>query len=120
VPSCAASVSPPQSQPAPKIEAKPNGRLEPVPSDETPPTAPNVAPPQSPPVPRIEAEPADTIYVGAGGKLVVPREEIDDDLDDGDEIELVTRQTKKPRKPGRYEWIVLNSPLKKGRLTGMV
>ncbi|MBI3411319.1 MAG: hypothetical protein HY040_23540 [Planctomycetes bacterium] len=60
----------------------------------------------APAMPKIESEPADTIKVGAGGKLVVPREDLDADLDDGAEIDLVNLQAKKIRKPGRREWVV--------------
>src|SRR5690349_8271475 len=42
------------------------------------------------PLPRIEPEPDDTIHVAAGGKLVVPREDHDADLDDGAELDLVS------------------------------
>lgn len=58
--------------------------------------------------PTIESEPKDAINVGAGGKLEVPREDLDVDLDDGAEIDLINLQSKKIRKPGRREWIILN------------
>jgi hypothetical protein len=58
--------------------------------------------------PVIEPEVPDVIQVGAGGKLIVPREDLDADLDDGAEIDLVNMQAKKIRKPGRREWIVLD------------
>jgi hypothetical protein len=50
----------------------------------------------------------DAIRVGAGGKLVVPREDFDADLDDGDEIDLTSGLPKKVRKPHRREWIALS------------
>jgi hypothetical protein len=56
----------------------------------------------------IAAEPPDTIHVGAGGKLEVPREDFDVDLDDGAELDLHELQAKKIRKPGRREWIALS------------
>jgi hypothetical protein len=59
-------------------------------------------------LPKIEPETSETIHVGAGGKLVVPREDFLADLDDGTEIDLVDAQTKKIRKPDRREWIALH------------
>jgi hypothetical protein len=56
----------------------------------------------------IEPEVSDMIQIGAGDKLVVPREDIDVDLDGGTEIDLVKLQAKKIRKPGRREWIALH------------
>lgn len=56
----------------------------------------------------IEREPSDKIVVGAGGKLVVPREDIGDDIDIGEELDLIALQGKKIRKPGRREWFVLD------------
>jgi hypothetical protein len=61
-----------------------------------------------PTLPAIEHEPPDAIHVGAGGKLVVPRENLLDDLDGGDEVDLVTAQPMKVRRPDRREWVVLN------------
>jgi hypothetical protein len=58
-------------------------------------------------LPAIEPETPEQIHVGAGGKLVVPHEDLLADLDDGDEIDLVSAQTKKVRKPHRREWIAL-------------
>jgi hypothetical protein len=58
--------------------------------------------------PAIEPEVSDVIQVGAGGKLEVPREDLDVDLDDGTEIDLVNLQAKRIRKPGRREWIILH------------
>jgi hypothetical protein len=72
------------------------------------PTAP---PPTSRSLPRIEPEPQeppDPIHVGAAGKLIVPYEDLLDDFDDGTEMDLVSGQTKKIRRPDRREWIVLN------------
>ena len=46
--------------------------------------------------------PDDTIHVGAGGKLIIPREEIEE-IDPGEDLGDLA---KKPlRKPGRREWI---------------
>ena len=57
----------------------------------------------------VPAEPADDeIIVGAGGKLVVPREEIGDEVDAGDELALEELRRKVLRKPGRREWIAVN------------
>ena len=50
----------------------------------------------------------DQIHVGAGGSLIVPREELLDDVDVGDELDLAKLQKKKLRKPHRREWIALN------------
>jgi hypothetical protein len=57
-------------------------------------------------LPAIEAEPDGPIRVGAGGPLVVPREDLDADLDDSAEIDLLGGQPK-IRKPHRREWIAL-------------
>jgi hypothetical protein len=59
-------------------------------------------------LPAVEPEPADDIRVGGGGKLIVPREDLDADLDDGVELDLLNLQAKKIRKPNRREWVVLN------------
>ena len=59
-------------------------------------------------LPSIEREAVDRIHVGAGGPLVVPREDINVDLDVGEDLDLVAMQAKKQRKPGRREWIALN------------
>jgi hypothetical protein len=61
-----------------------------------------------PALPAIEHEPPDAIHVGAGGKLVVPREDHLADLDDGTEIDLLHAQTQKVRRPDRREWVALN------------
>jgi hypothetical protein len=60
----------------------------------------------SPALPWIQAEPDETIRVGAGGPLVVPREDLDADIDDSAEIDLLGGQLK-IRRPNRWEWIVL-------------
>jgi hypothetical protein len=57
-------------------------------------------------LPTIDAEPDEPIRVGAGGPLVVPREDLDADLDDTVEIDLLGGQPK-IRKPQRREWIAL-------------
>jgi hypothetical protein len=63
------------------------------------------------PAPTIEPEAQDAIRVGAGGPLVVPREDLDTDLDDGAELDLLSLQPTKIRKPGRFEWVLLNPAL---------
>jgi hypothetical protein len=57
----------------------------------------------------IEPQQSDKIDVAAGGKLVVPREDIAAGIDDGSELDLAANQNKKIRKPGRREWIALNA-----------
>src|SRR5262249_44865427 len=58
-------------------------------------------------LPVLEPEAPDTVRVAAGGKLLVPREDLDADLDDGSELDLVSAQAKQVRKPDRREWIAL-------------
>jgi hypothetical protein len=65
------------------------------------------AAPGGPVTPVVLPEADDTIRVGAGGKLVVPREAPDDLGDDGEELDLASALVKKVRKPNRREWIVL-------------
>ncbi|MBE7464260.1 MAG: hypothetical protein HS116_12345 [Planctomycetes bacterium] len=61
----------------------------------------------APPVP---AEPIDSpIIVGAGGRLVVPPEEVGDDLDAGSDLDITEMMSKRLRKPNRREWVVLNT-----------
>lgn len=60
------------------------------------------------PIIESEAEATDTIRPGHGGKLIVPREDIDVDLEDGEELDLLSLEAKKIRKPDRREWIILN------------
>ena len=69
---------------------------------------PETATPKPGAAPTIEREPIDCIHVGAGGRLVVPREDIVADVDLGDELNLVEMLNKKIQKPGRREWIALN------------
>jgi hypothetical protein len=57
--------------------------------------------------PRIEPEGPDDIRVGGGGKLSVPHEDFGDDLDDGTEMDLVSGQPLKVRRPHRREWFHL-------------
>jgi hypothetical protein len=57
--------------------------------------------------PTIEPERTDAINVGAGGTLIVPREDFDGDIDEGAEVDLISAQPKKIRKPDRREWIAL-------------
>ncbi len=77
--------------------------------------------PPNPPLPAIESdtvgqaeqlrvisEPTEIIKVGAGGILIVPREDIGTEIDGGVELDLVDLQRQKIRKPGRREWIALN------------
>lgn len=59
-------------------------------------------------LPVVKADANDRILVGAGGKLVVPREDITADTDLGEELDLKDLQTKKIRKPARREFIALN------------
>jgi hypothetical protein len=54
---------------------------------------------------RVEPE---VIQVGAGGKLVVPREDFDAYLDEGDELDLTSGLPKKVRRLNRHEWIALH------------
>jgi len=54
----------------------------------------------------VESVSADAIYVGAGGKLVVPNESLNADIDDGEEIDSIEILAK-IRKPYRLEWIAL-------------
>lgn len=57
--------------------------------------------------PTIESEASEAIHVGAGGTLKVPREDLDADLDDGEEIDLVSQLALKIHKPDRREWIAV-------------
>ncbi len=60
-------------------------------------------------VPTIERVPLEEpIRVGAGGTLVVPREDFDADIDEGSELDLAGMIAQKIRKPGRREWFALN------------
>ena len=52
--------------------------------------------------------PDDEIHVGAGGRLIVPREEIGQEADVGNELDLIKLRKKKLRKPDRREWFALN------------
>ena len=52
-------------------------------------------------LPRVEGEPDEEIRVGAGGKLVIPREDFDAELDDSEELDLAGMTVPKIRKPGR-------------------
>jgi hypothetical protein len=63
-------------------------------------------PPAGPP--RIEPETDDRIHVGAGGKLVVPREDIGEGIDPAEELDLEESKGKKIRSPKRDEWIAVN------------
>ncbi len=53
-------------------------------------------------------EPEGPIRVAAGGKLVVPREDIGADIDEGSELDLAGMLAQKIRKPNRREWVALN------------
>jgi hypothetical protein len=57
---------------------------------------------------RIEAEPTDRINVGAGGKLIVPREDIGEGIEAEEDLSSAEHQRLKVRKPGRREWIALD------------
>jgi hypothetical protein len=59
-------------------------------------------------VPPVPPEAPEAIQVGAGEKLVVPREDLDADLDDGTELDLTSLQAIQIRKPARNEWIKLH------------
>ncbi len=60
-------------------------------------------------VPMIKRVPLEEpIRVGAGGTLVVPREDFDADIDEGSELDLAGMLAQKIRKPGRREWFALN------------
>jgi hypothetical protein len=59
-------------------------------------------------LPAIDRVPIDGLRVGAGGTLVVPREDIGDEIDDSTELDLAEMMPQKVRKPGRREWIALN------------
>jgi hypothetical protein len=48
------------------------------------------------------------INVGAGGPLIVPREDIYEGIEVGQELDLTSGQALKIRKPDRREWIVLD------------
>jgi hypothetical protein len=48
------------------------------------------------------------IHVGAGGTLVVPREDLGAEIDDASELDLASMIAQKIRKPWRREWIALN------------
>jgi len=48
------------------------------------------------------------ISVGAGGKLIVPRENIGTDVTEGSDLDIAALQTLKHRKPHRREWIVID------------
>lgn len=49
----------------------------------------------------------DRITPGAGGRLIVPREKMEDDYSAGEELDLASGISEKPRKPDRHEWIRL-------------
>ncbi len=72
------------------------------------------APPTNNVVPRIEPDALlkgrdpEVIRVAAGGKLIVPREDIGADIVDESELDLAGMLAQKVRKPGRREWIALN------------
>ncbi len=51
---------------------------------------------------------AEKIDVGAGGTLVVPREDIGADIEPGSEMDTTEMMAPKIRKPQRREWVVLN------------
>jgi hypothetical protein len=56
----------------------------------------------------IDRIPGGEIHVGAGGTLVVPREDLGDEIDDDSELDLASMVAQKIRKPERREWIALN------------
>jgi hypothetical protein len=67
-----------------------------------------VQPSAEPTSQRPVQEQTEAILVGAGGKLVVPREDFDEGLDGGTEIDLLGGLPKKVRRPDRREWIALS------------
>lgn len=84
-------------------ETPPARTTEPVIPAEPVPAEPNPAA-----IPLIRPDPPESIRVGAGGKLLVPRENLDDGLDEGTEIDLLSSQPKKIRRPDRREWIAVS------------
>lgn len=60
-------------------------------------------------LPQIEREVDDDIHVGAGGPLIVPREDIEAGIDVGEDLDLAAMQSKKIRKPHRREFVSLNA-----------
>jgi hypothetical protein len=59
-------------------------------------------------LPAIDRIPVEEIRVGAGGPLVVPREDLGADIDGAGELDLAGMLAQKIRKPDRREWIALN------------
>jgi hypothetical protein len=59
-------------------------------------------------LPTIDRRPDAEIRVGAGGTLVVPREDLGDEFDDSSELDVAGMLPLKVRKPGRREWIAVN------------
>jgi hypothetical protein len=59
-------------------------------------------------LPTIDRLPVEEIHLGAGGPLVVPREDVGADIDGAGELDLAGMTAKKIRKPHRREWIALN------------
>lgn len=60
----------------------------------------------APIIERVTSE--EPIRVGAGGTLVVPREDFDADIDEGSELDLAGMLAQKTRRPHRREWFALN------------
>lgn len=56
----------------------------------------------------IEAETVDKINVGAGGTLIVPREDIGEGIDEGTSMDIAEGLPKRIHKPGRRDWVKLN------------
>jgi hypothetical protein len=86
-----------------------NGRL--VEAKSSPPEAMAWQAPKDEPeagLPTIDRLPLGEIRVGAGGPLVVPREDLGADIDGAGELELAGMMALKVRKPDRREWIALN------------
>jgi hypothetical protein len=59
-------------------------------------------------LPEIDRSPVEEIRVGAGGTLVVPREDLGADIDGSSELDIAGMLARKIRKPDRREWIALN------------
>ncbi len=64
--------------------------------------------PDAAPAPQPAKIAEEKIEVGAGGTLVVPREDIGADIEAGTELDTAELMAPKIRKPQRREWVVLN------------
>jgi len=57
---------------------------------------------------KVEAEVDETIHVGAGGTLVVPREDIGAGIVEGVDLDIASKLPIRIRKPGRREFVKVN------------